>query len=215
MTARAYTAKEEAWNSGTHAAGILFATAALSVLVTLASVFGDAWSIVSCSIFGVSMIIAYSASSAYHYAKTDKLKRILKKFDHISIYYLIAGSYTPFMLVTMRGAVGWVVFSVVWALAFLGTFLKIVSAPSGTKFWSVGLYLAMGWLIVGVLWELIPTLPTTGLVFLVLGGIFYTFGVLFYLKKSWLYSHAVWHIFVLLGTVMHFFAVLFSCVFVG
>ncbi len=214
MNAMAYTAKEEAWNSGTHAAGILFATAALAVLATLASVYGDAWSIVSCSIFGASMLLAYSASSAYHYAKGERAKRILKKFDHISIYYLIAGSYTPFMLVSMRGSTGWSVFGIVWALAIVGTCLKLFLPASGTKFWSIGLYLAMGWLIVAVLWRLVYALPATGLVFLALGGGFYTFGVFFYMKKNWPYSHAVWHVFVLLGTIMHFFAVLFSCVFV-
>ena len=125
MNAMAYTAKEEAWNSGTHAAGILFATAALAVLATLASVYGDAWSIVSCSIFGASMLLAYSASSAYHYAKGERAKRILKKFDHISIYYLIAGSYTPFMLVSMRGSTGWTVFGIVWALAIVGAVVVI------------------------------------------------------------------------------------------
>lgn len=214
MANRQYTIKEEAWNSGTHAAGIIFAVAALAVLVTLAAVYADAWSVVSCAIFGASMIVAYSASSAYHFVKSESAKRVLKKFDHIAIYYLIAGSYTPFMLVCMRGVLGWTVFGIIWALALIGTCLKLFLPPSGTKMWSIGLYLAMGWLIVGAFWQLIEKLPTSGLIFLGLGGLFYTIGVVFYMKKSLMYSHAVWHVFVLLGTIMHFFAVLFSCVFI-
>lgn len=212
---RNYTLSEEIWNAATHCVGIAFSIAALSVMVTLAAVNSDAWSIVSCSIFGASMLMVYTASSAYHAIPYEKLKPILKKFDHIAIYYLIAGSYTPFMLVPMRSATettAWVVFGIVWGLAILGTILKIFAGGSGTKFWSISLYLAMGWLIIFVSGKLFSVLPTSGIVFLILGGLFYTGGVVFYIKKQWKFSHAVWHIFVLLGTVMHFFAVLFSCV---
>lgn len=214
MATMDYTRSEEAWNAGTHAAGVVLATAVLAVLTTLSSVFGDAWSIVSCSIFGAAMFAAYFASSAYHLATTPKAKRILKKFDHIAIYYLIAGSYTPFMLVSIRGTLGWVVFSAIWSLALVGTFLKLYLPADGTKVWSIGLYLLMGWLVVCALGALFEALPTSGLVFLALGGVFYTSGAFFYMKKSWKYSHAIWHVFVLLGTLMHFFSVLFSCVFV-
>ncbi len=213
----AYTASEEVWNSATHGVGILFSVAALAVLVTLAAVYADTWSIVSCAIFGVSMMAVYTASSFYHAVPFERAKKILKKFDHIAIYYLIAGTYTPFLLVSLRmpsPATAWIVFGIIWTLAILGTALKLFTSASGTKWWSIGLYLMMGWLVVFISGKLFSIVPATGIVFLCLGGLFYTGGVLFYMKKSWMYSHAIWHIFVLLGTIMHFFSVLFSCVFI-
>ncbi len=191
---------------------MLFSVCALSVLVTLSCFYADCWAIVSCSIFGASMLCVYTASSIYHAVQVPKAKSALKKLDHIAIYYLIAGSYTPFMLVPMRSALGWWIFGIIWSLAIVGTFLKIFTKPSGTKFWSIGLYMAMGWLIVFVSGKLFATLTPTAIAFLVLGGLFYSGGVIFYIKKNWMYSHAIWHTFVLLGTVMHFFAILFSCV---
>ncbi len=207
-----YSFAEEVWNAVTHGLGVVFSVAALSVLVTLAAVYGNAWTVVSCSIFGASMLLLYTASSLYHSIPSAHAKKILKKFDHIAIYYLIAGTYTPFLLVTMRSPLAWVVFGVIWSLAILGTVLKLCTDGSGTKAWSVALYLVMGWLIVFISGRLFSVMPTTGLVFLILGGLFYTAGVLFYVKKKWKFSHAIWHLFVLAGTVMHFFAVLFSCV---
>lgn len=210
----AYSRAEEIWNAATHGFGIFASVAMLSVMVTLASVYGNAWGIVSSAIFGASLVLMYTASTIYHAARNADTKKILKKFDHIAIYYLIAGSYTPFLLVAMRSAVAWTIFGIIWTLAILGTFLKIFAGGSGTKWWSVGLYLAMGWLIVFVSGKLFEVLPTSALVFLILGGLFYTGGVFFYLRKTKKFSHAVWHIFVLLGSFMHFFAVLFSCVIV-
>ena len=208
----AYSRAEEIWNAATHGFGIFASVAMLSVMVTLASVYGNAWGIVSSAIFGASLVLMYTASTIYHAARNADTKKILKKFDHIAIYYLIAGSYTPCLLVARRSAVAWTVFGIIWTLAILGTFLKIYAGGSGTKWWSVGLYLAMGWLIIFVSGRLFSLLPTTAIVFLILGGLFYTGGVFFYLRKTKKYSHAVWHVFVLLGSFMHFFAVLFSCV---
>ena len=186
----------------------------LAVLVTLSSIYGNAWGIVSTSVFGASLVLTYTASTVYHAARSEGAKKILKKFDHIAIYYLIAGSYTPFLLVAMRSPVAWTIFGIIWTLAILGTFLKIYAGGPGTKWWSVGLYLAMGWLIVIVSGKLFAVLPPAAIAFLVLGGLFYTGGVFFYLRKGRRFSHAVWHVFVLMGSFMHFFAVLFSCVFV-
>ncbi len=211
-TYRAYTFKEEVCNTLTHIFGMLFSVCALSVLITLSCFYADCWSIVSCAIFGASMLIVYTASSVYHAVQVPHIKSVLKKLDHIAIYYLIAGSYTPFLLVPMRSELGWWIFGIIWTLAFIGTLLKIFTTTSGTKFWSVGLYLAMGWLIVFVSGRLFSALTPTSITFLVLGGLFYSSGVIFYVKKNWLYSHAIWHSFVLLGTIMHFFAILFSCV---
>jgi len=213
-----YTYTEELCNALTHMFGIAFSIAASSILITLASVYANVWAVVSCSIFGASMMLLYTASSVYHaipHAK-ERAKSVLKKFDHIAIYYLIAGSYTPFLLVSLRAetaATAWTIFGIVWGLAIVGTLLKIFTSGSGTKLWSIGLYLAMGWMVVLVSGKLFSVLPASGIVFLVLGGAFYTAGVFFYVKKNWAFSHAIWHVFVLLGTAMHFFAVLFSCVF--
>lgn len=209
---KAYSVLEEIFNSATHGLGVIFSVVALTLMVTLASVHADAWAIVSSSIFGASMFFMYSVSSFYHAIPNEKAKKILKKCDHIAIYYLIAGTYTPFMLVSMRSPTGWTVFGIIWALAILGTFLKIFTSGSGTKIWSIALYMAMGWMIIFVSKMLFSMLPLSGIVFLVLGGLFYTGGVFFYIQKAKVYYHAIWHIFVLLGTIMHFFAVLFSCV---
>jgi hemolysin III len=210
----AYSPAEEIWSAATHGVGIVASAAMLAVLVTLSAVYGNAWGIVSTSIFGASLVLMYTASTIYHAVQNEGAKKILKKFDHIAIYYLIAGSYTPFLLVAMRSPAAWTVFGIIWTLAILGTFLKIYAGGSGTKRWSVGLYLAMGWLIVFLSGKLFAALPPTAIIFLVLGGLFYTGGVFFYLRKSKRFSHAVWHVFVLLGSFMHFFAVLFSCVFI-
>ena len=207
-----YSPKEELWSCLIHGLGIILGVAALSILAVFSSLYSDVWSIVSTAIFGVSMILLYTASTLYHAAKKDRWRKILKKFDHISIYYLIAGCYTPFLLVNLRGAFGWSVFGIIWGLALLGTFLKLLSDGNGAKAWSVCHYLAMGWLVVFASKTLFAQLPTTGIVFLILGGLAYTFGVLFYINKKRAYTHAIWHFFVLVGTVLHFFAILYSCV---
>ncbi len=209
---RPYTLLEEICNSSIHGLGIVLSIAGLVILAAFSSVYGNAWTIVSTVIFGVSMILLYTASTIYHAVPSLKAKKILKKFDHISIYYLIAGSYTPFLLVNLRGTIGWVIFGIIWFLALLGTVLKLVLSGSGTKIWSIGLYLSMGWLIVFATKPLLAHLNRLGLIFLILGGVFYTGGVAFYVAKSKKYTHAVWHLFVLAGTIMHFFAVLYGCV---
>lgn len=214
-TCSTYTLKEEIISSIVHGIGVFLSIAITSVLVTLSAVYGNVWSIVSTAIFGASMMLMYMASTLYHAIPFPHAKTILKKFDHIAIYYLIAGTYTPFLLVLMRGTMGWVLFAVIWSLALLGTVLKIVSSDSGTKIWSVSLYLGMGWLVLIASKTLFAVMSKLALVFLVLGGIFYTVGIIFYLWKSKKYTHAIWHGFVLVGTIMHFMAILFSCVFVG
>ena len=209
---RPYTVREEIWSSLIHGIGIALSLAGLIVLVTMAAQNGNVWVVVSTAIFGVSMVVLYTASTLYHAIPTPEIKLKLKKFDHISIYYLIAGTYTPFMLVNMRDSVGWTVFGIIWGLALIGTVLKLCTQGSGTKAWSIGLYLLMGWLVVFASKQLAARLPDIGLTFLVLGGLFYTLGIFFYVWKSRQYTHAVWHFFVLSGTVMHFFAVLYYCV---
>ena len=211
---RPYTLTEEIWHAAIHGVGVALGIAALVILVVLSAIYGNVWSVVSCAIFGASLILMYSASTVYHAFSKEKVKKILKKFDHIAIYYLIAGTYTPFLLVPLRGPVGWTLFGIVWGCALLGTVLKLCTSGSGTKLWSIGLYLIMGWMIVFASRSLVRAIPSTALTFLILGGLFYTIGIAFYLWKKKKYTHVVWHFFVLLGSIMHFFAVLFSCVWV-
>lgn len=210
-TVSAYSRAEEIWSASIHGVGIAFGIVAVTLLATFSAIYQDAWAIVGTSIFGTSIILLYTASTLYHAASNENRKRILKKFDHISIYYLIAGSYTPFLFVNIKGALGWTIFGIIWGLAIIGTTLKLCTDTNGTKAWSIALYMGMGWLIVGVIWKLIIVMPLSGIVFLALGGLSYTVGVAFYVQKKKAFSHAIWHCFVLMGTVFHFFAVLFSC----
>ena len=209
---RPYTGVEELLHSLVHGIGVLLSVAGLVVLVAIAATHADAWAVVSCAIFGASLILMYSMSTIYHAVPKESVKKYLKKCDHIAIYYLIAGSYTPFLLVLLRGPMGWTMFGIIWGLAILGTILKLVLPTNGTKLWSVGLYLGMGWLVIFASHRLAKVISTTGLTFLILGGIFYTLGIVFYVWKSRKYTHVIWHSFVLLGSIMHFFAVLFGCV---
>ncbi len=209
---RVYSVKEEIWHALVHGVGIALSIAGLVILVCLSCLYGNVWSIVSSAIFGTTLVLMYTASTIYHSVRSDKKKKCFKKLDHIAIYYLIAGTYTPFLLVLMRGPLGWTLFGVVWALAVLGTILKLYSSANGTKIWSIGLYLAMGWLILCATHQVWTAIPKIGLIYLILGGLFYTLGIIFYVWKSKAYTHVVWHLFVLLGSIMHFFAVLYSCV---
>ncbi len=209
---RAYTGVEEIWHASIHGAGILLSIAALVVLVSMSAVYSNVWAVVSSAIFGTSLILMYSMSTFYHSVKNEQAKKYLKKCDHIAIYYLIAGTYTPFLLTLLRGTLGWTLFGIIWGLALLGTILKLILPPNGTKLWSVGLYLGMGWLVVTASGQLMQVISKTGLTFLVLGGLFYTLGITFYVWKSRKYTHAIWHFFVLMGSVMHFFAVLYGCI---
>lgn len=205
---RPYSIGEEICSCLAHGLGILLGIAATAVLVAFAACYGDAWGVVSSAIFGVSMIFMYSASTIYHAIQSEKLKKKLKKLDHIAIYYLIAGSYTPFLLVSLRGPLGWTMFGIIWGLAVLGTILKLTLSGSGTKIWSIGLYLGMGWMAAFAFKYLMQALNPVSLTFLILGGVSYTLGVLFYIWKSKAYTHAVWHCFVLAGTVLQFFSML-------
>ena len=226
---RPYTVQEEIWSSLIHGIGIALSLAGLIVLVTLAAQNGNVWVVVSTAIFGVSMVVLYTASTLYHAIPNPEIKLKLKKFDHISIYYLIAGTYTPFMLVNMRGSVGWTVFGIIWGLALIGTVLKLCTQGSGTKAWSIGLYLLMGWLVVFASKQLAARLPVPAesvcWFYRNCGNGLYRVCAVHREEivrqlefaasrslKSRQYTHAVWHFFVLSGTVMHFFAVLYSCV---
>lgn len=208
---QSYSRTEEILNALSHGLGVILSIAGLVVLVTLAACFGDAWKVTASAIYGASMIVLYSASTMYHGFSGQKIKRILNMCDHISIYFLIAGTYTPFVLVTLRGAWGWTIFGIVWGSAVIGTTLKIIYGNKFRKV-STALYLAMGWVVVVAAKPLIASTEPAGLVLLLIGGLLFSFGVIFYKWKSLPYNHAIWHIFVLAGTICHFFAVLFFVV---
>lgn len=203
-----YSLAEEIANSITHGLGVLLSIVGLVVLVYLAATRGDVWHIVSSSIFGATLILLYLSSTLYHSITAPRAKEVLRLLDHVAIYLLIAGTYTPFLLVNLRGPWGWSVFSLVWGIALTGIILKI--SPLGQKRGlSLTLYLVLGWIILIAIKPLLIFLDPAGIRLLVAGGLAYTGGVIFYGWKSLPYNHAIWHLFVLAGSCFHFFAVLF------
>ena len=206
-----YTFGEELANSITHGLGIALSVAGLVILVVLSAIHGNAWHVVSCAIYGATMILLYTASTLYHSFQNPNVKRIMRVLDHSSIYLLIAGTYTPFTLVTLHGPWGWSLFGVVWGLAMAGIAFKVYFTGRFPKISTI-IYVGMGWIAVIAIKPLMDILPTGGLIFLFGGGLSYTFGVIFYVWHKLPYHHAVWHLFVLGGTVLHFFAILFYVV---
>jgi hemolysin III len=207
QTGRFYTPGEEIANAIIHGIGSVFGIAALVILVVLASRKGDAWRIVSFSVYGVTLILLYLASTLYHGLRHPGAKRIFRILDHSSIFLLIAGTYTPFLLVPLRGGWGWSLFGVIWALAVAGIVFKAIFINRLKKL-SVLVYILMGWLIVVALKPMLAKIPPHALGWLLAGGLCYTGGVIFYSMKSVRFSHAVWHLCVLAGSMCHFFAIL-------
>jgi len=208
---RPYTRGEELANSLTHGVGALLAVGGLAVLVTFAVLRGDVWHVVACSIYGAAMVVLYTASTLYHAVSGPRAKSALQVFDHAAIFLLIAGTYTPFTLVSLRGPWGWSLFGTVWGLAVVGIIIEIVF-PGRWPALSLVLYVAMGWVGVVAVKPMLSALPSEGLLLLLFGGLAYTGGIVFYVWKRLPYGHAIWHVFVLAGTVFHFFAVLFYVV---
>lgn len=204
-----YTPGEEIFHSVTHGIGAALSIAGLIVLVTLAVTRGTVYQIVSFSIYGATLVLLYTASTLYHGLRRPGAKRVFKIVDHASIYLLIAGTYTPFLLVALRGVWGWVLLGVIWGLALVGVSLKIAFIRRFQKL-GVLMYLLMGWLCVIALKQLLAQVPPTGLFWLAAGGVLYTVGVIFYALKRVRYAHAVWHLFVLGGSICHYVAVLIS-----
>jgi hemolysin III len=200
----------EKFNSITHMVGAALALAGLAVLVVLASLQGDVWKIVSFSVYGVALVILYTCSALYHSFK-GRAKAVFRKLDHVSIYLLIAGTYTPISLVTLRGgsaAWGWSIFGVVWGLALVGIVLDALPTR-GRRILPVVIYLLMGWLIVVALGPMLRVMPAGGFAWLLAGGLAYTLGVAFYAFDTKVrHFHGVWHLFVLAGSVSHYLAVL-------
>ena len=203
-----YSVGEEIANSITHGVGALLSIGGLAVLVGFASLRGDAWHIASCSIFGTTLILLYVASTLYHSIPLPDVKVILRMIDHSAIYLLIAGTYTPFLLVNLRGPWGWSLLATIWGIAIAGILLKTTSFGRLPGV-SLSLYLAMSWLIIIAIKPMLAVLDRGGLELLLLGGLTYTAGILFYCWEKLPYSHAIWHLFVLAGSCFHFFAILF------
>jgi len=205
-----YSVGEEIANSITHGIGAVLSIAGLAVLVGFACLRGNAWHITSCTIFGTTLILLYIASTLYHSISIPipRIKGVLKQLDHCAIYLLIAGTYTPFMLVNLRGPWGWSLLGIIWGIATVGIILK--TTPYGKRPGiSLALYLIMGWIIVIAIKPMLTVLDWGGLMLLVLGGLTYTGGVIFYIWEDLPYNHAIWHLFVLAGSSLHFFAILF------
>lgn len=203
-----YSSGEEIANSITHGVGVALSITGLVALVTMAAARGDAWQVVSFSIYGASLILLYLASTLYHGLPGERIKKTFKFFDHASIYILIAGTYTPFTLVAIRGGWGWSLFGVIWGLAVGGIIFKIRNTGRWGKV-SAAVYVLMGWLCIIALHRMIAAISTEGLVWLFTGGVLYTGGLAFYGWKKLPYNHAVWHLFVLGGSICHFFAIYF------
>jgi len=203
-----YSFGEEIANAVTHGVGAFLAVAGLVVLSYFAAQNGDIWAVTSCAIFGGTLVLLYTVSTLYHSLPQPRAKTVMKLLDHASIYLLIAGTYTPFTLVNLRGPWGWTLFGIVWGIALLGIVFKASLLRAWTII-SLALYLAMGWVIVIALKPLLDSIATGGFVLLLLGGLAYTLGSVFYLWRQLRFHHAIWHLFVLAGSVLHFFAVLF------
>jgi hemolysin III len=203
-----YTLKEEIFNSITHGVGALFSLIAMIILVAYGGMQRDIWRIVSFSIYGFTMFFLYLSSTLYHSIFHEKTKRIFRILDHAAIFLLIAGSYTPIVLIPMRGALGWTIFGLVWSLALIGIVLKIFSFEK-TKYISLILYVAMGWVIVLAAKPMLSVIPKELFFWILVGGLFYTLGLIFYLVKKIPYNHGIWHLFVLGGSIIHFLGFLF------
>lgn len=202
-----YTVGEEIFNSVSHGVGALLAIIGGSVVVTLAAVWGGPLEVAACTIYAVSLFLLYTMSTLYHAFPFPKVKYLFRIFDHSSVFLLIAGTYTPFMLITLRGNTkGLVIFIVNWAAAVIGIALNAISLKKFAKP-SLVLYLVMGWSVVFAIGDVVANMLAPGVVLLFLGGVFYTVGVVFYVLKKIRYMHAIWHLFVLAGSVMHYLCI--------
>lgn len=204
---RIQTALEERLNAFTHAIGALFGIAALVLLIVFNS-HKTSWSLFSVIVYGISIIILFSASTLYHSVKSERKKHYFRIIDHISIYLLIAGTYTPVLLITLSESNGWTLFWVVWGIAAFGVVLKLFFTGRFELF-STLLYLVMGWLIVFDFSNLSEIIGSDGILFLFAGGLSYTVGILFYAIQKIPYNHVIWHLFVLAGAMFHFFMIFF------
>jgi hemolysin III len=204
-----YSVKEEIANSVSHGVGVALAIAALAVLVTLAARQGDPWRIVSFSVYGATLVFLYLASTLYHAFRDERVKAFFRLLDHSAIFLLIAGSYTPFTLVTLRGPWGWTIFGLIWGIGILGLVVSLGYTHRAPRWLLALIYIAMGWLVVIAIKPMLVAMALPGLLLLAAGGLLYTGGTIFYVTERIPYNHAIWHLFVLGGSICHFFCMLF------
>ncbi len=205
-----YSEKEEKLNVLSHALGFFMGLVALPFLIRKSFAFEGFWKPVSLYIYGISILVLYAASTLYHKEKDPNLRRKLNIFDHAAIYVLIAGTYTPFTLISLEGETGWIIFGLTWLFALMGIVLKLFFTGRFDKL-STAMYVLMGWQIVFAINPLLEKLPEQGVFWLFLGGVFYTVGALLYSIKKIPYNHAIFHVFVLLGSISHFISIYFYC----
>jgi hemolysin III len=199
--------KDELVNAITHGLGAGLSIAGLVLLIVFACLYGTAWHVVSFSIFGATLVVLYCASTLYHSFTGERVKRLFRKFDHMSIFLLIAGTYTPFCLAALKGWLGWTILGIIWACAITGIVFK--SLFTGKKeLLSTIMYVSMGWVIVFAIKPLYESISTQAFVFLLAGGLSYTAGTYFFVNEKIRFNHGIWHVFVLGGSVLHFFSVL-------
>jgi hemolysin III len=203
---RPYSHGEEIANAVTHGLGAGLAIVGLVLMIVRAVRSGDTWSLVAGAVYGSSMILLFLASTLYHSFPWPRAKAVMQRIDHTAIYLLIAGTYTPFALVTLRGPWGWTLFGLVWGLAIAGIVFEFACRKRWKKA-SLVFYIGLGWLAVVAAKPLYESLPGWGLSLLLAGGIFYSGGAIFYAKRKLLWNHAIWHVFVLAGSAAHFFCI--------
>lgn len=207
MESPGFSKRDEIASAITHGVGALLAIAGLVLLIVFSSLYGNAWHITSFTIFGAMMVILYTTSTLYHSLTHLRAKKIFRQFDHMAIFLLIAGTYTPFCLTILRGWVGWTLFGIVWSCAIGGVVLKAFRTGKAVLI-STFLYVILGWAVIFVIKPIYQSMTPAGFLFLVLGGACYTGGVIFFLKDRIPFFHSIWHLFVLGGSVFHFFAII-------
>lgn len=208
---KSYSLGEEIFSSVTHGVGSLLSVAGTVVLIVMSALHSDPWAVVGSAIYGASLIMLYTMSSLYHAITNQRAKSFFRIMDHTTIFFLIAGTYTPITISILRGVLGWTLFGIVWGAAILGICLNAVNLEKFRKP-SVICYIAMGWVIILAIHPLLNAMSSTCLWLLVTGGVFYTAGVIFYVIKKVKYFHSIWHIFVLLGSVCHYFSILLTII---
>lgn len=206
---RELSTAEEIVNSITHGIGALLSIVALVILIVVAGQHGDIWHLVSFSIYGSTLVLLYLSSTLYHSFTNPKIKNLFARFDHISIFLLIAGTYTPILLTSLRGPWGWTLFAVIWAMALAGAVIRSIYLHRFRSL-MVAIYLVMGWMAILAAKQIYELMPGISIWFLILGGLAYSVGVIFYNWRKLPYSHGIWHLFVLAGSILHFFAIYFS-----
>ncbi len=211
LISKRYTLGEEIFNAVSHGTGSLLAIGGTAVLIVFTAIYADAWAVVSSAIYGASLIILYTMSTLYHAITNEKAKRFFRIMDHNTIFFLIAGTYTPITLAVLRGTTGWILFGIVWGAAIVGIVLNSIDLEKFRKP-SVVCYVMMGWVVIFAIKPLLSAMPKLSLIFLLLGGVFYTVGIVFYAIKKVKYFHSVWHLFTVAGSVFHYFSIFIALV---